>query len=155
LDNYSKYLTSKICYDHEDYADVRDRCFSSLPVNPISNILHRGFKTNKDIFALDNLGLWSSKNHWFISKCLLDVIYNTIPENIRVPASNISFGKLCVKKKIETIIIGGLEYMTLDDFQVALGSDNVKYEDSIGFCWGWYNKRLCPSSSTIWYCNCW
>jgi hypothetical protein len=105
LDNYSKYLTSKKFYDHEDYADVRDRCFSSLPVEPISNILHRGVKTNKDIFALDKLGLWSSKNHWFISKCLVDVIYNTIPENMRVPASKISFGKLSVKKKIETIII--------------------------------------------------
>jgi hypothetical protein len=117
LDDYSKYLTSKTFYDNKDYLTVRERCFDSLPFAPICGILQGGTKNSNHIFELDKLGLWSSKKHWFISKCLVDVIYNSISKDERILASKISFKELSVEAKIETIINGGLEHMSHDDFQ--------------------------------------
>jgi hypothetical protein len=96
---YGKYFTSKAFFDHIDYVEVRDRCFSDLPYNPIYKILHGGTKSADNVATLDKLGLWNEDENWFISKCLIDVIYNTLPKGDNELFSDVSFHDLSVEKK--------------------------------------------------------
>jgi hypothetical protein len=77
--DYGKYLTSKACFDHNDYVEVRQRCFSNLPFDPICKILQGGNRSPRSVMELDKLGYWNVDSYWFMSKCLIDVIHNTLP----------------------------------------------------------------------------
>jgi hypothetical protein len=144
LGDYGKYLTSKDFFDHEDYVTVRDRCFSSLPFDPICRILHGGVLESTQIKILDRLGYWNAEKKWFISKCLIDIIFNTVITSEKNAAkiidSDVSFYDMSVKNKIEKVITAGFTHMRENDFEEPIYTQLEKYEDAIGFCWAWYIK---------------
>ena len=142
--HYAIYFSSQKFYDSYDYDNVRGRCFSQLPLGPISEVLRCGRKVNTDMVSLDKCGYWNYKKGWFISKCLVDVIYNTLPNDSECHKESISIHDLNVSEKIERIINIGLHHMAPSDFEEPT-SDMSKYEDAIGFGWAWQVKCCFPS----------
>jgi hypothetical protein len=140
LGDYGKYLTSKAFYDHKDFVGVRKRCFSKPPFDPIYKILHGGVLLDINTNVLDQLGYWNVEKEWFISNCFIDIIFNTVIKGKRNIVSDVSFYNLPVEDKIEKIITTGLTHMTPTDFEEPLDPNLEKYEDAIGFCWGWNIK---------------
>jgi hypothetical protein len=122
LGNYDMYFTSKECFEGKAYVDVHERCFSSLSVlsDPIHDILQKGFLLSSNIKLIDESGYWSNEKSWFISKCLVDVIFNTVIKrdiSTMKNVKNVNFYGMSVEKKIETVIVGGLSEMTSMDFE--------------------------------------
>jgi hypothetical protein len=100
LGDYGKYFTSKAFFDHEDYVIVCDRCFSSLPFDPICGILHGGVLDPTHTNKPDILGYWSEDKNCFISKCLIDIIFNTVitsKKNTKIIGSDVRFYDMSVE----------------------------------------------------------
>jgi hypothetical protein len=141
LDNYSKYLTSKNFFNHEDCQEVRRRCFNSLPADPFIKILRRQRDLTDSIEKLNNAGFWNEEKRWFISKFLVDIIFNKmITVNIEF-VNDVNFFEMSVENKIEKIIETGLSQMTEIDFK---DKNVVSYEEAIGDRWAFYIRTCFP-----------
>jgi hypothetical protein len=144
LDNYSKYLTSKNFFNHEDCQEVRRRCFDNLPRDPFIKILRRQPELTDPIDKLNNAGYWNEEKRWFISKFLVDIIFNTmIIRNIEF-VGDVNFFEMSVENKIEKIIETGLSQMTPCDFKEPIDKNVVSYEEAIGDRWAYYIRTCFP-----------
>ena len=120
------------------FISVFERCFNTLSteVKSASIRIFEGNLATEDAWRLDKAGYWNNATKWFLSDLFVVHVFKAIPL--------VSTAKIDAKPTVLDVLVGGLTCMRDDDFEEPF-SGNSRYEDGIGFSWGWNVKKEIPS----------